>query len=303
LQFLMTTISCFSYLASVRTLHVESFPPINYGVDIERADTFLAGDGPLVAGFLRALGHEAVLHSNQVADDAEGREVAARLASWQVPVAQGPAAVSATRINTVVADYAGNRTWFSGLRGIMNDFHGMDIAQLTAAQVLYLDCYEVLGQGSRPILDVALQTACDVIINLGGSPVPGWLGHTVHQRRAAVLQTNADENRIGDAMRALDELSALGVADIVIVTAGRAGAFCRSSDGSTIATPAKAVRVQQVQGAGAAFSAALIHARQAGAEVAEALRFACAAGSLWCSRTHHGALPGADDIDAFAAAS
>ncbi len=299
----MATVSCFSYLASVRTLQVESFPPINYGVDVERSDAFLAGDGPLVAGFLRALGHVAVLYSNQIGDDTEGREIASRLASWQVPIAHGPVPVPATRLNTVVVDHAGNRTWFSGLRGIADEFQGIDVVQLTAAQVVYLDCYEVLGQAPRQILDAALQGTCDVIVNLGGSPVPAWLAQTIRGRRASVLQTNADENSVGEAGRLLDELSGLGVADVVIVTAGRAGARYRSSDGSTAVMPAKAVRVQQVQGAGAMFSAALIHARHSGAELGEALRFACAAGSLWCSRTHDGALPDAAEISAFAEAS
>ena len=122
----MATVSCFSYLACVRTLHVESFPPINYGVDVEWSDTFLAGDGPLVAGFLRALGHVVVLHSNGVGDDAFGREVAARLTSWRVPVAAGPTSISATRINTVVVYDACNRTWFSGLRGIGDDLSEVD---------------------------------------------------------------------------------------------------------------------------------------------------------------------------------
>jgi sugar/nucleoside kinase (ribokinase family) len=297
----MTTVSCFSYLASVRTLHVESFPPINYGVDVERTEMFLAGDGPLVAGFLRALGHAAVLHSNQVGSDAEGRDIAARLASWQVTLATGPAPVSATRINTVVVDQAGNRTWFSGLRGIMDDLRGIDIAQLTTTQVVYLDCYEVLGQAPRQILEAALRAGCEVILNLGGSPVPDWLGRAMRQRRVAVLQTNGNENNSAEARRTLDELSALELADAVVVTAGRAGAMCRTSQGTIADTPAQAVRMRQVQGAGAAFSAALIHARHSGAGLDQALRFACTAGSLWCSRTPEGALPRADEIDAFAA--
>jgi len=299
----MTTVACFSYLASVRTLYVEAFPPINYGVDVERTDTFLAGDGPIVAGFLRALGHAAVLHGNQVGSDAEGLEVSARLASWEVPVAPGPGTASRTRINTVVVDHAGNRTWFSGLRGIADDLNAVDLGQIAAADVVYVDCYEVLGRAPLRVLEAALRAGPDVIVNLGGSPVPDWLGSVIESRRPAVVQTNADENSVADTMRTLDELTASNLADLVIVTAGRAGAVCRSGHGAVTSIPAVPVRVRQVQGAGAAFSAALIHARLGGAEPAEALRFACAAGSLWCSRTHDGALPGADEISAFAAAS
>ena len=60
------------------------------------------------------------------------------------------------------------------------------------------------------------------MINLGGSPAPDWLGRTVRGCRAAILQTNADENSASDATRKLDELSDLGVANVVVVTAGRA---------------------------------------------------------------------------------
>jgi sugar/nucleoside kinase (ribokinase family) len=46
-----------------------------------------------------------------------------------------------------------------------------------------------------------------------------------------------------------------------ILTAGGQGALARTRSGQTITAAALTVDVQQVQGAGAAFSAALIHAR------------------------------------------
>lgn len=292
------TVNCFSYLASVSTLHVASFPPINYGVDVDRADTFLAGDGPLVAGFLRALGHPTVLYSNEVGRDVPGREVRSRLASWGVPLAPGPPSVGATRVNTVVVDQAGNRTWFSGLRGIADDLTGIDISRLTTAPVVYLDCYEVLGEAPRSILDAALDSNCEIILNLGGSPVPQWLGQATRRRPVTVLQTNASD--AAGAARMLDSLCEAKLAEMVVVTAGHDGALARTADGQALAATATAVNVLQVVGAGAAFSAALIHARQDGADPGQAMRFACAAGSLWCSRTHDGPLPRADEISAFA---
>lgn len=296
----MNAVSCFSYLASVRTLHVAAFPPLNYGVDIDRTDRFLAGDGPLVAGFLRALGHPAVLYSNQVSDDPAGRAITARLAGWHVPLAPGPASASATRVNTVVADEAGNRTWFSGLRGIAGDLAGVDAGQLSAAPLAYVDCYEVLGDAPRPVLDAALNAGCEVVLNLGGSPPPAWLQDAARQQRLAVLQTNADENDPADAARTLDALCDLEVAEFVVVTAGRAGAIARASASEVITATAPPVSVLQVVGAGAAFSAALIHARRDGADPGQAPQFACAAGSLWCGRTHEGPLPRLEEIRVFA---
>jgi sugar/nucleoside kinase (ribokinase family) len=101
----------------------------------------------------------------------------------------------------------------------------------------------------------------------------------------------------------LDSLCEARLAEMVVVTAGHEGALARTSDGQTVVAAATAVNVLQVRGAGATFSAALIHARHDGADPGQAVRFACAAGSLWCSRTQHGPLPGADEISAFASSA
>jgi sugar/nucleoside kinase (ribokinase family) len=292
----MTSISCFSYLASVRTLHVRTFPAINYGVDVERVDNFLAGDGPLVAGFLLALGQSATLYSNPVADDGAGREVLSLLSAWGVNHEPSAASVSETRTNTVVVDDLGNRTWFSGLRGIVAELHDLDLAQLTTAPHAYLDCYEVLHDAPRPVLEAALDAGCDIILNLGGSPPPDWLQETTRGRHVGVVQTNADETDPIAASSTLEALYSLGIADLAVVTAGRRGATGRTSRGGTVTVPAIPVDVRQVQGAGSAFSAALIHARLGGADLDQTLQFACAAGSLWCGRTQHGPLPNGEDI-------
>jgi len=145
-----------------------------------------------------------------------------------------------------------------------------------------------------------LGLAREIVVNLGGSPLPRWLGEVTRRGHVAVLQTNADENDTADAARVLDSFCGLGLAEAVVVTVGRAGALCRTNAGETLTATARAVNVRQVQDAGAAFSAAFIHSRHDGADLEQALRFACAAGSLWCGRTHHGPLPRDDEITTFA---
>ena len=289
-------VGCFSYLASVQTLHVDQFPDLNYGVDITSSEQFLAGDGPLVAGALRALGHRVILGTNHAAVDAAGHEVRGWLDSWGIVPAAGPPPAARTRVNIVACDKSGNRTWFSGLRGIDAELKNVDVSLLASSPTVYIDCYEVLGDAPRALLAASLTSGADVTLNLGGSPPPQWLTAETRRRRVSVIQTNASEAATG-AARVLDALAALDAADIVIVTAGRHGAIARTRSGGTAVAHALAVPVQQVQGADSAFSAALIHYRETGASLGACLRSACIAGSLWCGTVPSRGFPGAVDIE------
>lgn len=291
----MATIGCFSYLAGVHTLHVEKYPTINYGVEVINTDQFIAGDGPLVAGLLAALGHDVTLASNQVADDALGAQLNTRLRRWRVQHTTGQLVLDRTPVNIVACDAAGNRTWFSGLRNITA---ALDGAALGPTAITYVDCYEVLGDAPRNAVRAALDQGSELALNLGGSPPPPWLGSTLAGHKAAVLQTNADENDESAAYRQLAILQALQVADLTVVTAGRRGAVAASLATGVVVAPAIAVRVRQVQGAGAAFSAALIHSRARGDDLASSLAYACASGSLWCTRSLDEPLPRDDEISA-----
>jgi sugar/nucleoside kinase (ribokinase family) len=199
----------------------------------------------------------------------------------------------------VVCDQAGNRTWFSGLRGIVPELGEVDVQAFVTAPIVYLDCYEVIQTAPRELLAAAQDSGAEIVVNLGGSPPPDWLAITIGNRRVSVIQTNGDEHDAAAARNTLDTLAALDIADIAVVTVGRQGALARTRSGQTITAAAVTVDVQQVQGAGAAFSAALIHARSQGQSLPRCLQFACAAGSLWCSRTPDARLPSADEITAF----
>ena len=294
----LSNVSCFSYLASVHTLYVDRYPPINYGVDVQRTDRFVAGDGPLVAAFLSALGHCATLLTNRVADDPAGRDIQARLRDWRVRWAPSPVIPTQTRVNIVVCDSAGNRTWFSGLRGIQAELAEINLDPRSDATTVYVDCYEVLGQAPQPVVAAALDAGSQVLLNLGGSPPPPWLAETLAGRRVAVVQTNADEHDDVAADRQLEALRTLDIADLAVVTAGRRGAVAAAHGQPALTAPAIPVELRQVQGAGAAFSAALIHSRSRGDPPPRSLAYACAAGSLWCGRSADGPLPRDEEIRA-----
>ncbi|GLY99805.1 carbohydrate kinase family protein [Actinoplanes sp. NBRC 103695] len=291
----MATIGCFSYLAAVHTMRVETYPRINYGVDILGTDHFIAGDGPLVAGMLATLGHDVTFAGNQVAADEAGRRLEHRLHTWGVTRTAGTPPAGRTPVNTVVCDDAGNRTWFSDLRGITDALTG---AVLGPTTVTYIDCYEVLGTAPQPMIEAALSNGSELFLNLGGSPPPPWLAATLGDKQAAVLQTNADENDESAARNLLSSLRELQLADLTVVTAGRRGAVAADGSDRIVETPASSVDVRQVQGAGAAFSAALIHSRTRGDYLERSLIYACAAGSLWCTRCLDDPLPRDAEISA-----
>ena len=294
-------VGCFSYLANVETYFVDRFPRLNYGTEIQRSERVMAGDGPLVAAMAAAFGHGAVLAANPVGDDESGREIERRLQAWGVRLTPGPTRPASTPTNIVVCDAEGNRTWFSGLRDVPSALDLVDVADVAGATLVYVDCYEVLGHTPQRVVESALENGAAVLLNLGGSPVPGWLVETVAGRKVRFLQTNEDEATWGNAPARLEELAALGVAETVVVTGGRFGAIASDTDGLRLAAPAIAVEARQVQGAGSVFSAALLHSIEAGWTLSDALKFACGAGSLWCSRSAHGSLPGLADVEAFLA--
>lgn len=293
-------VGCFSYLAAVHTLNVHQFPRLNYGTEITGSGRFLAGDGPIVAAALSAFGRPVILGSNQAGDDLEGRNVLDWLDRHHVAPAPGPPAPARTRTNVVICDTAGNRTWFSGLSGIEEELQAVDTEALAAAPAVYIDCYEVLGTAPRALLAAALHSGAEITVNLGGSPPPGWLKTAVGSRRVSILQTSADEHRPAARSVLLDTLTALDVAETVVVTAGRHGAVARGRGGATVSAPALPVRVRQVQGAGAIFSAAFISSDGTDASLAGRLRYSCAAGSLWCSQPPGHDIPGTGAIAAAA---
>ncbi|GAA1408482.1 carbohydrate kinase family protein [Catellatospora sp. NPDC049111] len=292
-----SAIACFSYLAAVHTLRVPRMPELNYGIEIISTGSFLAGDGPIVAGALAALGREPVLLTNTIGDDPQGQLITDRLGTWGVPTPLA-AMATATMVNTVVCDEAGNRTWFSGLRGIDSILNDIDLSPLHRASAVYIDCYEVLGDAPRRVFDAACDLGVDIYLNLGGGPLPGWLRGPA-TTRARVVQTNASHTDPDAAGRLAVQLAQTAAADVAVVTAGHLGAFAvHHADDTVVHAPALKVAVKQVQGAGSVFSAALLDSLQSQPVLHDALTRACSAGSLWCSRTEDDPFPTSAEITA-----
>jgi sugar/nucleoside kinase (ribokinase family) len=275
-------IACFSYLASVQTLYVTAYPAADYGSEVLRREWFVAADGPIAAGAAAGLGLRAVLVSNGVADDEAGRGLASLLTSWGVSAARALHATAETPASVVISDADGGRTFFPYLPGVVAHLEQVDLTPLTVAKVAYVDCYEILGVASRRAIDAGLKSGTPVLANLGGSPVPHWLGRTLGGSRLLAIQTSVPETDAGAASHHAADLAALDLAEFVVVTAGMHGAVLRRGR-DEIVSSARRVRAQRVQGAGSVFSAAFAHAWLTNARPASMLNFACAAATLWCT--------------------
>lgn len=276
-------IACFSYLCAVTTLYTDCYPAADYGAEVHQAERFIAADGPIVAAAAVMLGHRATLLSNSVADDEVGYQLRRQLADWGVAsVLPAPAQRAITPFSTVIAAADGSRTWFPYLPGVVSELAAGDLSTLLSAEFAYIDCYEILDGAARRPVAAALANGTPVLANLGGSPLPDWLSTLDPGSRLAVLQTSVADHKAHEADRLAERLYSLRIADLVVVTRGRHGVVATDGHGRMEAA-ALPVKVRRTQGAGSVFSAMLASRLLSGATAASALRFACAAGSLWCA--------------------
>lgn len=291
-------IACFSYLCAVTTLYTARYPAADYGAEVHQAERFIAADGPIVAATAVTLGHRATLLSNSVADDEAGYWLRRQLEDWGV-ASVFPALTqrAITPFSTVIAAADGSRTWFPYLPGVVSELAAADLSTLLCAEFAYVDCYEILDDAARRPVVAALANGMPVLANLGGSPLPDWLPALDPGSRLAVLQTSVADHKADEAGPLAERLSSLGIADLVVVTRGRHGAVAADDHGRTDAT-ALPVKVRRTQGAGSVFSAVLASRLLSGVTAASALRFACAAGSLWCAT--EGDPPSLEDVRSFA---
>jgi sugar/nucleoside kinase (ribokinase family) len=198
---MIADVGCLSYLAAVRTLFVDRYPRADYGAEVLRVERFLAADGPIAAGAAVALGLDAVLLSNGLADDEPGREITALLDRWGVArPAVGLPQRAETPLSTVVCDSAGQRSWFPYLPGVVADLTAADLTPLLAARVAAVDCYEILADAPRRAVAAALDVGINVMANLGGSAPPPWLAEVAGRRhRLHTILTNVSDDNPGQA--------------------------------------------------------------------------------------------------------
>lgn len=270
----------FSYVAAVSTLNVARMPAEDYGTEVRSVEQFIAADGPIALGVISSLGRSTLLVANSTGQDEAGRRALDVLEGWGVAV-QGSGTAGPSAFSTVVATSGGTRTFFPYLPGVLDQLREVDLSELLNAACVYVDCYEMLADVTERPVRERLLAGAPLAINLGGSPRPTWLDRSALPGRVSILQSSVTDGDIAQARELHAELSALDVADWVVVSAGSAGAVASDNADRYHIRPAT-VEPRRTQGAGSALSAGLVHRLLDGANLADAVRFGCAAGTAWC---------------------
>lgn len=267
-----------SYLADAHVLRVPAYPRANHGAIITQTAGSVAADGPLAAAIGAGLGMRVGLIANPVGEDPAGRHLLDWLASAGIRHDIGTDPHSPTPQLTVVADDAGSRTWFANLQRAFDHLHTVDLALMSRATVVYVDCYQAIAAAAARAVAAS---ASPLLLNLGGDPLDDDLVAAAAGRSVLAVQTSLDE---ADAVHA--EALATSLFDrlrpaAAVVTLGRLGALALTV-GGFLRVEAPRAAVTHTHGAGAAFSAGYAYALLRGAATHGAVVAGCRAGTDHC---------------------
>ncbi|WP_322768955.1 carbohydrate kinase family protein, partial [Frankia sp. Cr1] len=289
---------CFSYLAAASLWNVERFPQVNHGAEVQRAETSIAADGPMVAAVLTALGVPALVVANGIGDDAPGDQVRAWLHRNRVMTTSETVLGLPTPQIVIVADDHGTRTWFPHLPGVAEALAAVDLAPLAEASFAYIDCYQLIEPAAVRAIQAARQAGVPLLVNLGGSVLSPAVAAAVQGYPGLIIQTNVDDAEHESAPAAAGALVDQTGASWAVVTAGVFGAVAAGPD-DLVAMPAFDLQIRHTHCAGAAFSGGVIYGLLHGRPMTETLLLATASGGLRCERVHHGSLPGLEELRVF----
>lgn len=246
----------------------------------------------------------AVTMIGRVGEDAFGRELLANLKAEGVACeAVLPTPEVATGVAVIVVDAAGENSIViaGGANRLVTPddvFSQEALFERADAAVLQL---ETPLPTVRAAIDLARRHRCRTVLD--PAPAPKRLPEELC--RVDVLSPNVGEaeqltgNRAGDerANKTIaTDLIALG-ARAAVLKLGPRGSLVVTADGNIARAPAYKVDVTDTTGAGDAFTAALAVAAARGQPLADASRYANAAGALACTKLGaQAALPTADEV-------
>ncbi|HQY23803.1 MAG TPA: carbohydrate kinase family protein [Thermoflexales bacterium] len=269
----MKKVVCFGLVNPGQVFAVETYPAANTGAYVSAKWPFIGADSVMVARTLAGWGSAEVhVIGNALGDDAAGRAVIETLASEGIHPHLPLRAGLRTPEEVDIVDRAGHRTFFVEQSPIWDTAADADLAPLAGADLVYVDWYAYAG--AARVMAAARAAGVPAYLNVDADPAQrNLIGDATWAQMSA---DGSHETRA--ALDAAHDAQALGPR-AVIVTRGRDGALAWDGSRETVA-PALDVAVRDAQGAGAAFSAAMIHALLRDWPIAPALRFATRAGSL-----------------------
>jgi sugar/nucleoside kinase (ribokinase family) len=267
---------------------------------VQRVETSIAADGPMVAATLAALDVPALTLTNDLGDDLHGAETRSWLDRHQVATVARVVPGTLTPHIVIIADERGTRTWFPYLPGVAEALASIDLAPLVAASFAYIDCYQLIETAAVRAVRAARAAGVPVLVNLGGSALSPPVASAIRGCHDVVIQTNVDDTEHEAAPTVAASLLQATGARWVVVTAGASGAIA-VGDEVRLWVPAFEVRVRHTHCAGAAFSGGLIYGLLHGRPMRDALDLAAASGALRCERAHDEALPSLTELVAFIA--
>lgn len=295
----MYDLCCFGMVSGVQILVVDGYPENNSGTLVRDAFGGITPDAAIVSVLAARLNLRTCLMTTGIGDDLVGREVSSLLRESRV---DHPSIQSgrSTPSSTVVCDSNGNRTWFSWLSPDHKDAYShVDLSPTKDARFVYVDLYSIIRTASLRAIEHAFACGTPTFVNLGGDSLTSeevaWL-----KGKVAIVQTSCEGSR-ADAERLAAELLTKIQPRLSIVTMAAHGSICASSSTSSPPnfTPAYPMTTLHSHGAGAAFSAGMIHSILNNRNLEIGLRFASALAGLFISSKSEFSLFSAEMIDEY----
>jgi len=275
---------CFGVLLSLRVATVEEYPRADGGAVILSLIQLIGADAPITSLILDRLGCRVGLISNDVGDDAFGRELLDRFKRTGIVTTVTLLGDVSTPLGLTVVDRDGHSTWFTFLSNAVESLLTVDPSLVGKTDILYVDAYPQTWQASVRAIDRAIELRVPIFVNLSDympNKELGELGRRL-QQGVSVIQRSAAGRSIEQAREMAQTSFDSYSASLCVITMGRRGVIYTNHSG-TYHLPAHAVKVANTTGAGATFSAGLIFGRVQSWPDDEAVAFANALAGLYCS--------------------
>jgi len=276
-------LSCFSYLASARVLQISKYPELNSGAEVLGVIDTLSADGPMVAIAASRLGLKVGLVANSLGKDEAGVSIKNRLETNNIINSINKQSGRKTPFIVVLSDLGGNREWFAYIRNAQEELLSLNLSLFNTASLAYIDLYASIQEASFRAIDYADKNNVPVFLNFSGDIPSTETLVRLANKNVAVTQIGLHESQESSVERVIRQIYDSINPKVSIVTLASKGAV--AFNGKTVVrTQAYPVDILHVHGAGAAFSAGFTYGYLRGWGLQQNLEFACALGSLNCTK-------------------